>query len=161
MWCKGWSGLLNGDFLFSTASKVLSLQPITEPAFLISLSSLSVSPAPVQVTRWWKIHHFSARTEGSQLPKEMDPHSSSPFWYTKRGDEGKINFWVDLPVQPVQVLHHITFLSQVRQDQHVRSQSNNHHACGFFSHSDYSLHLFFNFIGSQVPMKSFFVSFLF
>lgn len=49
--CGGWSGLsmmessLFSDLVNTTASKVSSLQPVTESAFLISLVSMSLSPA--------------------------------------------------------------------------------------------------------------------
>lgn len=48
-----WSGLymidnsLFNDLLSTTTSKVCSLQPVTDPAFLISLFILLVSPAPM------------------------------------------------------------------------------------------------------------------
>ena len=58
--------------LSTTASRVSCLQPITEPAFLISLLSLLVLLAPMLLPqKTTDLQHLAAHIEGSQHPQEV------------------------------------------------------------------------------------------
>lgn len=101
----------------SSTPQFQSVQPITEPAFLISLSSFLVSPAlmllssiPAQIRD--RKSHFTANLEESHLPYEVQPAHS--FCCIKRVG---VQFSL-VPEWIIGYLHHINILSQNR-NRHV------------------------------------------